>query len=407
MACGARRRRRSSAVGPSSPTSTPRCPSRHRTAPGKRLHRARCGPQRRRGPADRDLRGAGRRGDQRQARVAQGAPGCASPALQGRPPGRGLDGNRSGADPPPDVRHRLPGDRPQRERQGDRGVAIVAPRCNAARHDGQDRVAVHASVAPARDHDPAGRTVRVRWSAQLTVPLAMAVKPETAAGRPSGSAAVDAGPRPRVLRRRRCGKPPLDVERVMDDSWRASGRLQQGPIGSTTSAVLVTPSTSPMRRAPCSAPKGRRPLLPQPAGPMRIALDEGLQLPSHHPGRLETLPSPSAGVPDNSMEPTLRAGCSRLTGGGHGEGGPAVRARVERARRIVQDVAVFDEVLRSPAACVLRHLRYTDALAQPVFEPGHRRGEVGKVSHARRRSRHLPLPPSARSSRDKVCRCEC
>src|SRR5262249_53417201 len=97
---------------------------------------------------------------------------------------------------------------------------------------------------------------RVGWSAQLTVPEPMAVEPEPAADRPSGSAAVDTGTRPRSLDRRRCGKPPLDVECVMEDSWRASGRLQQGPTGSTTSAVLVTPSTSPIRRAPCSAPKG-------------------------------------------------------------------------------------------------------------------------------------------------------
>jgi hypothetical protein len=48
----------------------------------------------------------------------------------------------------------------------------------------------------------------------------------------------------------------LDVERMMNDSWRASGRLRQlGPTRSTTSAVPLTPSTSPIRRAQRSAPK--------------------------------------------------------------------------------------------------------------------------------------------------------
>lgn len=60
--------------------------SRHCTAPGKRLHRARCGPQRRWCATDRDLRGAGRRSDQRQARVTQATTRGAGPALQCRSP---------------------------------------------------------------------------------------------------------------------------------------------------------------------------------------------------------------------------------------------------------------------------------------------------------------------------------
>jgi hypothetical protein len=98
---------------------------------------------------------------------------------------------------------------------------------------------VHAAVAAARDHDPARCTTHVGWSAELAIPVAMAVKPESAAGGPGRRAAVDACTRSRGLYRRWRCKPPLDVERVMNDSWSASGRLQQGPTGSTTSMVLA------------------------------------------------------------------------------------------------------------------------------------------------------------------------
>ena len=210
---------------------------------------------------------------------------------RGRPPGRGLVRDRPGADPLPDGCHRLPGDRPQRERQGDRGVAVVASGRNPARHNGQDRVAMHAPVAPARDHDPAGRTASVRWSAQLAVPLAMAVKPDPAARWAERQRRSRRRPRPRSLRRRWCGKPPLDVEPVMN----IRGELRVGFTGTGREHDVDgvgAPSTSPIRRAPCSAPKvGACFYLSQPVrcesrpmrGPGRLSINQTASKPRLHP----------------------------------------------------------------------------------------------------------------------------
>lgn len=226
MPCGAQRRRRSNAVGSASPTSPPRCTSRHCTAPGKCLHRARCGPQRWRRTPDRDLCDAGRRRDQRQARVAQGATRGVRPTLERRPPRHRLGRDRPGTDAATDGRDWLSGDRPQRERHRDRCVAVVPSRCHAARNHRENRAAAHASIAPATDHDPARHATSVERSAELTIATAVAVEPEPTADRPRGRPAVDACARPGKLHRGRCGDPPLDVERVMNDSWSASGRFQ-------------------------------------------------------------------------------------------------------------------------------------------------------------------------------------
>ncbi len=79
--------------------------------------------------------------------------------------------------------------------------------------------------------------------------------------------AAQARCRPGVLDRGWSREPCLDVERVMDDLWSASSRtLQRWTARSTTSAVLVTPSTSPIWRAPRSAPECRSPRVPQPVG---------------------------------------------------------------------------------------------------------------------------------------------
>ena len=231
MSRGALRRRRSNAVGSASPTSTPRCPSRHCTAPGKGLHRARRGSQRRRCPANRDLRGSGSGCDQRCVRVVQGTTRSLSPARERRPPCRRLGAIRPRADSATDRRNRLSGESPQRECHRDRRMAVLSPRCDPARHDRQDRATARASVAPAADHDPARGTVRVGWPAKLAIAKAMAVESQTAAGRPCRRAAVDARTWPGELHRGRCGEPPLDVERVMNDSWTASGRFQQGRPG--------------------------------------------------------------------------------------------------------------------------------------------------------------------------------
>jgi hypothetical protein len=102
----------------------------------------------------------------------------------------------------------------------------VPPRRDAARDHREDRPAVHAAIAPALDHDPARRTVCVGRSAELAIAQAVAVQAKPSTGRPTGGAAVDARSRPGGRHRWRRCHPPLDVERVMDDSWRASGRFR-------------------------------------------------------------------------------------------------------------------------------------------------------------------------------------
>jgi len=201
VSCRAQRRRRSNVVGSACPTSTPRCASRHCTAPGKCLHGERCGPQRRRSAADRDLRRACGRRDQRQARIPQAATCSVGPALERRPPGHRLRRDRPGADPLAYGRDRLPNDRPQRERHRDRRAPVVPARRHSARHDGDDRAALHAEIASARNHDPARRTTDLGWPAQLAVADAVPVESESTAGGPTRGATVDAGSRPGGLHR--------------------------------------------------------------------------------------------------------------------------------------------------------------------------------------------------------------
>ena len=201
MSCGAQRRRRSNAVGSASPSSTPRCTSRHCTAPGKRLHHAWCSPQRRWCSADRDLRGACSRRDQRQTHVAQRATCGACPALERRPPGHGLGGDRSGTDPLTNCSDGLPSDRPQRERHRDRRISVVPARRDSARHHGENRTALHTQIASALDHDPARWTTELGWPAQLPIPDTVPVESEPTTRGPTRSATVDARSRPGGLHR--------------------------------------------------------------------------------------------------------------------------------------------------------------------------------------------------------------
>jgi hypothetical protein len=129
-------------------------------------------------------------------------------------------------------------------------VPVVPPGCDSARHHGEDGATLHAEIASAPDHNPARRATRLRRSTKLALAKAVAVQSQLTAGGTTGGSAVNACPRSGGLYRRRRREPPLDVERVMNDSWRASGRFQQGPTGSTTSAVLVTPSASPISASP-------------------------------------------------------------------------------------------------------------------------------------------------------------
>ena len=212
-------------VGSATPTSTRRCPSAHCTAPGKGLMALRRGPQRRRCVTDRDLRRAACSVAQRQARVVERIPRRTCPTQKRRPPGHVFGADRPRADLATNLCHGRLRDRPQRERHRDRGVAVVPTLRHPARHDRQDRRAARAQVAPACDHDPRRSAVRVGRPTELAIPEPVTVQPEQPSGGLARGTAVDAGPWPRGRRRGRRCKPPLDVERVMNDSWSASGRL--------------------------------------------------------------------------------------------------------------------------------------------------------------------------------------
>lgn len=218
--------RRSNVVGTASPTSPPRWPSRHCTAPGKGLRLSWRPPQRRWRPADGDLRRPAGGGDQRQARVSERSTRGLPPALQRRPPARRLERGRPGADPATNLSDRLPDDRPQRQRHRDRGLAVVPSGCDPARHDRQNRIAAHAAVAPARDDDPRRRPRHISWTTELAIANPVTVQPEPAAYAPARGTAVGACARPCAFGGWRRCEPPLDVERVMKDSWSASGRFR-------------------------------------------------------------------------------------------------------------------------------------------------------------------------------------
>lgn len=223
---GDQRGRRSNVVGPASPTRPPRWPSRHCTAPGKCLRRSWRPPQRRWRPADRDLCCARGRGDQRQAGVSERGTRRLSPALQRRPSARRLERGRPSADPATNLRDGLPGDGPQRQRHRDRGEAVVPSGRDPAWYDGENRIAAHTAVATARDHDPRRWPRGIRWTAELAIAKPVTVQPEPAARGPARGTAVGACARPGALRGWRRHEPPLDVERVMEDSWSASGRFR-------------------------------------------------------------------------------------------------------------------------------------------------------------------------------------
>jgi hypothetical protein len=97
-------------------------------------------------------------------------------------------------------------------------VALMPSRRHAPRHHREHRAAVHASVAPARQNDPARGAAHRAGAAELPIAVAMAVEPEPTARWPTGRTAVDARAGPGSLDRGRRGKPPLDVEPVMNDS---------------------------------------------------------------------------------------------------------------------------------------------------------------------------------------------
>ena len=78
----------------------------------------------------------------------------------------------------------------------------------------------------------------------MAIAEAVPVQPETAANRPACLAAHDTCAGPGALYRRRRREPPLDVERMMNDSWSAFGRLQRDDrehdVGGGENTVGVT-----------------------------------------------------------------------------------------------------------------------------------------------------------------------
>lgn len=151
----ARAWRRSNVVGASSPTSTPRWPSRHRLASGKRE---------RPGLAVHDLWRRSTHGLLREVRAE-----CAAPLTQRGPYAGPCDRQRPRADPPPDLADRRPHDEPQREGEGDRRVAIVPSRAHAPRHQSaprrrpcSDSGGTTASASSTRRRRPRGRGAGAR-----------------------------------------------------------------------------------------------------------------------------------------------------------------------------------------------------------------------------------------------------
>ena len=194
--------RRSNVVGESSPTSTPRWPSRHRTTSGKRERPGLAAGQARRRAPHRLLREA--------------VPERGAPAAEGWPHA----GTRRGHGPRTDVAahlaDRLPDDTPEHEGERDSGVAVVPARTDASRDDGQHSPTQRAAVAATSQRDDRRRAVRSSRTAQLSLADAVTVKAKTPARLTTCGSAPACG-RTRSIGARRCRQPVLDVEGVMDD----------------------------------------------------------------------------------------------------------------------------------------------------------------------------------------------
>ena len=189
-------------AGSSAPTSTPRWASRHRTASGKRECPSLAMLGMRRRAPNRDLREA----------LAHGI----SPPAQRRPGARRLARDLPGAHTSPDLANGLANDQPQRQRHRDRGEPVVLERSDTTRDDGEHRSTVRALVAAAHDRHGRRAAVDRRRASQLAVPHTVTVEAEQPTGRATRLAARACRWSGR-LDRRRCCKPGLDVERVMDD----------------------------------------------------------------------------------------------------------------------------------------------------------------------------------------------
>lgn len=204
MPCPHRGRRRSNVVGASSSTSTPRWPSRHRTASSKRERPSLAILRVRRRAAHRDLR----------ERVAERA----SPAAQGRPRARALSRELPGAHPSTHLANRRLDNQPQRQGHRDRREPVVLARRHAPRHHEQNRVALGAQVASTREHDRRRWTIDGDGAAQLPLPKPMAVYPEPSTGLATRRPTTRANGGTGLVDGRWRLQPGLDVARVMNDS---------------------------------------------------------------------------------------------------------------------------------------------------------------------------------------------
>lgn len=195
--------RRSNVVGTSSPTSAPRCPSRHCTASGERERPRLATIEMRRRTPHRLLREA----------LAEGT----TPSAQRRPHAAARARDRPGTDAAPDLAHWLTNDEPQRQRERDGGVAVVPTRGHAARHHEKDHAARRAAVATAHDDKRRRRCIWTDRTSNLPLPHAVSVQPKSATRRATRRAA-GTGRRTRGRDRGRGCKPVLDVEGEMNDS---------------------------------------------------------------------------------------------------------------------------------------------------------------------------------------------
>jgi hypothetical protein len=201
-------------VGRSWSTSTPRWPSRHRRASGERLRPQGSAALTRRRATDGDLRRPSRRLSQGRARDGPRRP---RPPSQRRPSRRHHPSHAPGAHPLPHLLRRHRHQAPQRQRQGDRCLAVVPTRRHPTGHHEEDRLASGAAVPPAADHRRRRFAVGRERATNLAVANPVAVQPEWSPDRTARALTSRASPRSGLCHRRQPCEPPLDVERGMDD----------------------------------------------------------------------------------------------------------------------------------------------------------------------------------------------
>lgn len=189
--------------------------------------RAGCaGGQRRRRPS-RHLAKAGPFRQRADVPEKPARPNCPRPPAERGPPRRrrgAHDGER--AHLPANHPRRLPAAPPQRQRERDGPGRVQSPRQDAPGPHHDDRSAGPAEVPPDEDPDEPGGAPRFGWAPLVPFPQAVAVQPQEPARRPARNPAARAPPGPRLVHRRRPGKPALDGNLGVYESIVASVTCQ-------------------------------------------------------------------------------------------------------------------------------------------------------------------------------------